>query len=312
MSMNQTKKHIKCIIENIFNIFYKIPFFIFEPFVKERTKKYNFSICSVFKNESKFLVEWIEFHKMIGVDHIFLYDNNSDDDYMNYISNYIDEGYITLKIWKKKHAQMQVYEDCYRTNSNSTNWLALLDIDEFICLHEQTNIKSWIKKFSAYPAVHVCWQMFGTNGRLIPSKEKLLIEQYTHGWPKLYGVGKIFLNTNKIFTPIKFYNHYIFNYFNLFLFKLKVPMINEHKKFIFFPELENTPKRNSIQLNHYWSKSYEDYIKKINRGSAHSERNTEIKRKIEFFDFHELKNTKENKIIWRFLIKLKLQMNKIQ
>lgn len=37
------------------------------------------SICAVIKNEGPYLEEWIEFHRIQGVEHFYLYDNGSAD-----------------------------------------------------------------------------------------------------------------------------------------------------------------------------------------------------------------------------------------
>ena len=37
------------------------------------------AICAIFKDEAPYLLEWLAFHKMIGVDLFFLYDNGSSD-----------------------------------------------------------------------------------------------------------------------------------------------------------------------------------------------------------------------------------------
>ena len=38
-------------------------------------RKYNVAICAIFKNEEPYIKEWIEFHKIVGVDHFYLYNN---------------------------------------------------------------------------------------------------------------------------------------------------------------------------------------------------------------------------------------------
>ena len=38
--------------------------------------QYEVSICAMYKNEAKYILEWIEYHLMIGVDHFYLYNNN--------------------------------------------------------------------------------------------------------------------------------------------------------------------------------------------------------------------------------------------
>lgn len=54
-------------------------------------KKYYVSICGIFKDEAFYLKEWIEYHKKAGVDHIYLYNNNSTDNYLTIIKPYLEE-----------------------------------------------------------------------------------------------------------------------------------------------------------------------------------------------------------------------------
>ena len=37
------------------------------------------AVCAIFKDEGPYLLEWLAFHKLIGVDLFFLYDNDSSD-----------------------------------------------------------------------------------------------------------------------------------------------------------------------------------------------------------------------------------------
>ena len=43
--------------------------------------KYNVSICAIFKNEALYLKEWIEFHRIVGIEHFYMYNNNSEDNF---------------------------------------------------------------------------------------------------------------------------------------------------------------------------------------------------------------------------------------
>ena len=45
----------------------------------DRLGGYYFSICAIFKDESLSIKEWIEYHKLIGVEHFYLYNNKSKD-----------------------------------------------------------------------------------------------------------------------------------------------------------------------------------------------------------------------------------------
>ena len=81
---------------------------------RDAKRKHHISLCIMFKDEAPYLREWIEYHLMVGVDHFYMYDNNSSDGYKLVIESYLDEGLITLIPWPEEHAQVKGYEDCIR------------------------------------------------------------------------------------------------------------------------------------------------------------------------------------------------------
>ena len=275
-----------------------------------KEKKYYISICAIFKNEGHNLKEWIEYHKLVGIDHIYLYNNFSEDNYLEILTSYIEDGFVTLTEWPYKHSQIAAYEDCLVKHKCETFWLTFIDLDEFICPKYEYNIKDWIKDYEGFPAVTMYWQMFGTCGKMKPDYSKLVIEQYTTSWEKIDGIGKYILCTEERFSPSKIYPHHIFVNFKIGAFKIKLPMINENKRFIFFPLLYNSPIKNTIQLNHYFSKSYLEYYNKINKGDVFSNSHEQIRKSIDFFIGHEKNNISENRVIFRYLTLLKEQMQK--
>lgn len=274
----------------------------------EKDKKYYISICAIFRNEGHNFKEWIEYHRLVGIDHIYLYNNFSEDNYLEILTPYIENGYVTLQEWPYKYSQMQAYEDCLAKHKDETFWLAFIDLDEFICPKYKYNIKDWIIDYEGYPAVTMYWQMFGTNGIMKRDHTKLVIEQFTSSWEKLDGIGKYFLCTDDRFATTKIYCHHVFTQYKITGVTIKLPMINENKQFVFFPMLYKIPKTNTIQLNHYFSKSYEEFKNKANRGSVATNTNDCIRKKKEFFINHEMNNISENRVIFRFLTLLKEQM----
>lgn len=63
---------LKWFYEKLKAIFYGsfLPFiFAFEN-IQVRKTKYYFSLCAIFKNEAPYFREWIEYHRMLGVDQI--------------------------------------------------------------------------------------------------------------------------------------------------------------------------------------------------------------------------------------------------
>ena len=71
----------------------------FSSFVLGEEKKFFLSICTVFKDEAPYLKEWIEYHKLLGVEHFRLYNNDSIDNYQEVLRPYIEKGEVTLIDW---------------------------------------------------------------------------------------------------------------------------------------------------------------------------------------------------------------------
>ncbi len=275
-----------------------------------RSTKYYFSLCCIFKNEAVYFREWIEYHKIIGVDHIYAYNNFSTDHYQEVLQPYIEEDYLTLIDWPYEFGQISAYEDCYKKIRNDTYWICFLDIDEFICPHEVLSIKEWIEPYEKYPSVELYWLMFGTNGIIEYDKNKLVIEQYTHSWKEVRNVGKIILNT--AYTPVNMYHHYIFCHMNFLGIDFHVPSINEAGNFILNYNTHKCPKHNTIQINHYWSKCLSEYVRKIDKGDMFTKKNDELRKDLSFFYWHEHQNVREDKVIFRFLAELKISMHEIK
>ena len=67
------------------------------------------SICAIFKNEARYLEEWIKFHRGVGVSHFFLYDNESTDDPLTVLRPWIEMGLVTLVAWPGRAQQVRAY-----------------------------------------------------------------------------------------------------------------------------------------------------------------------------------------------------------
>ena len=59
-------------------------------------RKYPFylTLCAIAKNEGRYLQEWIEYHKMLGVEKFFIYDNDSADNTLEILQPYIDANLV--------------------------------------------------------------------------------------------------------------------------------------------------------------------------------------------------------------------------
>ena len=106
-------------------------------------------ICVIGKGENRYIKEYVEHYKTLGVDKIFLYDNNDKkgERFESVLSQYINEGYVSIINYRGKFApQLKMYEKCYNKNKYIYDWFIFFDIDEFINLNNYTNIKDFLNE----------------------------------------------------------------------------------------------------------------------------------------------------------------------
>ncbi len=191
--------------------------------------------------------------------------------------------------------------DCWQKNKLESKWICFLDLDEFICLYKELNLKIWLKKYENYPSVIAYWKIFGSSGKMV-RKKRLVIEDFYISWKKVMNLGKVFCNTDYEMYQHKL--HLITSIIKVFGLNIKIPSVNEFKKIVKWDI--HRKKRNtnfSIQINHYAIKSYDEYIKnKMIRGDAFYK---EYERKIEYFYNYESKSISCDYKLFRYLIKLK-------
>lgn len=276
------------------------------------SKKYKVSICAIFKNEAPYLKEWIEYHKIVGIDHFYLYNNNSEDNYKDVLKPYIKAGIVTLIQWSQNQAQMQAYHDGIEKFKDETEWLTFIDIDEFIVPNLNDTIYSFLKPFQKNrPVVIVYWKMFGTAGKISRNVDNLVIEDFTVSWKKYTNIGKIFYNTAFEFDKSNRHNktlhHYAWGKFSF----ISVPPVNLFGKMCVYgknPVPFNLDENCfPIQINHYFTKSYKEYAAKRTKGDVYFKINPHDE---DYFYEHEMKSTSIDYSAYKYLIKLKLAMKK--
>lgn len=143
--------------------------------------KYYLSICAMFKNKGRYLREWIEFHRLVGVEHFFLYNNLSDDNYLSILKYYVDRGIVTLRDWPeswKKGTQTNVYRDCLDQYGNKSRWIAFIDLDEFLFAPNAETLPGVLKEYEGFPGIVVNWQVYGSSGHK-KKPDGLVIENFT-------------------------------------------------------------------------------------------------------------------------------------
>jgi len=178
---------------------------------------YELAIGSLFKNEASYLKEWIEYHSNAGVDHFWLYNNNSTDDWKTVLQPYMDKGLIEVKDWPTPPGQSYVaeqisaFKDALTLARGKAKRIALIDIDEFIVPMKGISIPDCLNTyFHDASAIYVNWRNFGTNGMYIPKGAPLIFKLTasslsTH--PE-NGTGKSIVKPESVDIPKVWYVHH--------------------------------------------------------------------------------------------------------
>ena len=157
----------------------------------QKALKYNLAVCSVFKNEAPFLKEWIEYYRLLGVDHFYLYDNGSADESHQVLRPYIRKGLVSLTLWPNLvdektenpdelwalSSQVSAYHHAtYVKAVRETKWLIFLNVNEFLVSTEANALGNLLKKYENYPGITMETDFFdaGTLGK-VPQR-KLVVE----------------------------------------------------------------------------------------------------------------------------------------
>ena len=98
-----------------------------------QSTRQKIAICSTFKDEAPFLDEWVAFHRKQGVDHFYLYNNFSTDEFAEALAPH--QSYVTVTDWPIPYlegGQLKALLHAIETYGASYRWLVMIDIDEFV------------------------------------------------------------------------------------------------------------------------------------------------------------------------------------
>ncbi|MCB1118767.1 MAG: glycosyltransferase family 92 protein [Chlamydiia bacterium] len=127
--------------------------------------------------------EWIDYHRALGVEHFWLYDEASTDEWQTVLAPYIDANIVEVIDWSQprkdnwrwNYIQHAAYKDALHRSLHRSEWLALIDIDEFILPLRDATLTRCLKRFyQKASGVYANWRQFGTSGvTLKPGQSQL-------------------------------------------------------------------------------------------------------------------------------------------
>ena len=196
--------------------------------------------------------------------YIFLYDNNdiNGEIFDDVISEYIKSNFVEIINYRGRNKiQLIAMNDCYEKNNKDYNWLLFYDMDEFIFLKNIKSIKNFLNKRRLYNCqiIQLNWIQH-TDNNYLHYENRSLSERFNKRGKKikdLFDIKSILRgNMSTNITSVHFLNP------NLECcdgFGKKKIINNYTDK---YPDYKN------YYIDHYYSKSTEEFINKINRGSV--------------------------------------------
>lgn len=101
--------------------------------IEETREPEGVAICAIVRCENKYLREWIEWHKSLGVERFFIYDNGhgNDENPRDVIG---DDPQVMIIDWRDRdgNTQCEAYDECYREHGSEFAWMGFIDLDEFV------------------------------------------------------------------------------------------------------------------------------------------------------------------------------------
>lgn len=231
--------------------------------------QYELAIGAIFRDEAPYLKEWIEFHKLVGVEHFYLYNNLSVDNYDVVLQPYIESGEVEVIQWPYvsdswEHwlytVQANAYKDCIFSAKSKVKWLAIIDIDEFLTPISSNTIPEILKEYESFAGVGFNWKLFGHSGLLELEPNKLMIESLVmtavHDRPTHFGVKSI---VRPEYVKDCHHPHYVC-YENGFYH------VNSNKEACIDSRgVTNGVYYDRLVVNHYWSRTGNWLYKKLQR-----------------------------------------------
>ncbi len=246
----------------------------------------KFALCLAAKNENLDIAEWIEYHISIGVKHILVFDVNSDVPMFDIVKPYIMAGtvkYTYLNTTDVKHmkipSQFFVYNNlCLGHYKHQYTHIGMIDTDEFIVITDpQKTIEEALEPYKDYAGLVLNWKMFNSHGHVARPKSGVL---QNYGLCRQDKHVKSIVNT-RYTIETKTPHH--------FLYKDDYYAVDTNFRRVNGPfnavSSLNDTVYDYIYVNHYNTKSVEDFIIKNQRDAGDGGRKTFTY----FVDFHKMK-----------------------
>lgn len=245
-------------------------------------------IVAIAKDEGEYIAEWIEFHLLQGISHFYINIAGSSDNTEEILKRY--PGIVTLVdypiIGEDEHKihlwQLKAYHYGVIVSKTKSDWIAILDIDEFLYARNSTlPIALEAYQGQNIGCIAIRWLMFGSAGEL-EKKPGLVIERFTKRGKDPHVHCKSLFKSNK----------YVEQGGNCHTVRVRGNIVDENKKIlpVEYAVDWSLGYANILAINHYNTKSKGECFK---RWALRDGKATEVKNKEELFKANDLNEVED-------------------
>jgi len=238
------------------------------------------ALVCIAKNEDHYLDEWIDYHKKLGFDEFFIYQNDWKAKVKHPSAQYLSiDG---------NNQQVKSYNNFLDENRHKFDWVAFLDVDEFIVLKKHRDINEFLKDYEDLPAVGLNWCLFGDNGLSGKVVDYSSIRRFTKRRIHVDRHIKSILNLNLARNATM---------------DIHNPdcMVGDTNKKLFNGSYNPDGPTDVAQINHYYCRTKIEFIAKSQRGVAClNENHPAFYRTIACYDMHNF-NEVEDMVACHFM-----------
>ena len=219
------------------------------------------AIVCIAKNEDNYIDEWIAYNLKLGFNHIFIYANDWPFTYAH--------PQVTVIDYPGVNKQREAYAHFLSNYRKDFTWAAFFDVDEYLVLKKSSTIRELLLEYSDVEALAINWVLFGDNGLTEVADDYSLLRRFTKRQVGVNEHIKCILNLTNNSSAMDVHN------------PLDIPATDTNRKKVtgpFNPHGDDT----IAQLNHYYSKTTQEFKEKVDRGRA----DAFIKNEYNFRDIH--------------------------
>ncbi len=218
---------------------------------------YSLTVCTMIQGENSYLPEWIAHHAGIGVEHFFIYDNESPTPLARTLEPEVRSGLATVVPIQGRFMQLAAFNDGLRRFGPDCRWMAFLDLDEFLNPKRHDDLPALLESYQDCGGLAVHWQMFGSSGHEV-RPPGLEIENFLTKADVRYVHNR---HLKCIVRPeavesLASPHHAVF--------RPGYECVNENRFRVLGGQGEVSV--DVVQLNHYYTRSRKEYGEKIARG----------------------------------------------